>query len=91
VEIRPGLFASPYADVYDSSRLLLTDAIRQLPVFGDPLAVVPTRNCLLITGTEDDDATAEMMSIAERAQAEDHPVSLRPLRLSPEGWRAILR
>jgi hypothetical protein len=49
----PGLFCSDWADTYDTSRLLLTDIVAALPVRGAPVAMLPNRNVLLVTGADD--------------------------------------
>jgi hypothetical protein len=87
--IAPGVYASPWRDSYDASRLLLTEEVRRLPLRGDPVAIVPTRICTLIAGSDDIDGLSAMLEAAIEAQEEDRPVSLVPVRLYADGWRTF--
>ncbi len=46
-----GVFWSQWGDSYDSSRMLLPELIYRVSVDGDPIAFVPNRNELWVTGT----------------------------------------
>ncbi len=46
-----GVYWSEWNDSYDSSRILLTELIYRLSVDGDPVAFVPNRDHLVVTGT----------------------------------------
>jgi len=48
-----GIYFADWEDGYNPSRLLLTDAIAKLRVQGDPVAFVPSRTELVITGSKD--------------------------------------
>jgi hypothetical protein len=87
--VAPGVYVSPWRDTYDASRLLLTEEIRRLPLRGDPVAIVPTRICTLITGSDDIDGLAKILELAIEARDEDRPVSLVPVRLYADGWRTF--
>jgi uncharacterized protein YtpQ (UPF0354 family) len=52
-ELQPGTFVSQFQDDYDASRLLLPASFSHLKVNGKHLALVPNRNTLLITGSDD--------------------------------------
>jgi hypothetical protein len=65
VPLQPGVFASPWHDNYDSSRLLLTELISRLDVRGDPVALLPHRDHLLVTGSDDEAGLARVAEIAE--------------------------
>jgi hypothetical protein len=67
----PGVWQSPWRDNYDPSRMLLDDYIRHHAVGGDPVAMVPNRDTLLLTGADDVDGLAKMVVTAEKAF--DHP------------------
>ena len=54
-------------DGYDASRLLLSDLVRQFEVRGEMIAMVPNREDLLITGSEDEDGLRGMLSLAAEA------------------------
>lgn len=46
-----GIYWSEWNDSYDSSRILLTELIYRLSVDGDPVAFIPNRDHLVVTGT----------------------------------------
>lgn len=77
-------------DHYDASRLLLTDRIRQLEVRGQPVAMVPTRDCLLVTGDEDETGLQLLHELATQYVQDPRPISLTPCRLTAEGWETWL-
>lgn len=77
-------------DHYDASRLLLTDRIRQLDVQGLPVAMVPTRDCLIVTGDEDEIGLQLMHELVGQYIHDPRPISLTPCRLTDEGWETWL-
>jgi uncharacterized protein YtpQ (UPF0354 family) len=74
------------SDNYASSRVLLVDSIRQLDVKGDWVAMVPNRDTLLITGSEDADGLAMMAHLAEEAYKKPRRQGLGMLRLVDNEW-----
>ncbi len=85
--LKPGLFASQWRDGHDASRLLLPDLIAALPVKGDPVALVPTRNTLLVAGADDRSALLALADAgAETLFTTDQPLSAQPLRLRDGKW-----
>jgi hypothetical protein len=64
-EVRPGVFASPWHDNYDAARLVLTELISRLDVRGDPVALLPHRDALLVAGSDDADALGHIAATAE--------------------------
>jgi hypothetical protein len=85
--LRPGVFVSQWRDGHDASRLLFPDLISALPVQGDPVVMVPTRDTLLIAGADDRDALHALAdAAAETLSTTDQPLSARPLRLSDGKW-----
>ena len=72
--VEPGVWESPWHDNYDPSRMLLLDYIRHHDVAGDPVVMVPNRDTLLLTGSEDAAGLARMVERA--APLHDHPRSL---------------
>ncbi len=85
--LKPGLFISQWRDGYDASRLLFSDLIAALPVKGDPVALVPTRNTLLVAGADDRSALLALADAsAETLSTTDQPLSARPLRLRDGQW-----
>src|SRR5436853_346163 len=48
-----GVYISATGDNYDASRLMMLDLVRKMPVRGDYIAMVPNRDTLVITGSDD--------------------------------------
>jgi hypothetical protein len=83
----PGVFVSGWNDGYASSRLLLPERIAALPVKGDPVAMVPVRSLLLVTGADDKHGLLTMAAAAAEALAVSaEPLSAQPLILSGGQW-----
>jgi hypothetical protein len=80
------LFIFENGDAYDATRLLLKDRIRQLPVKGDPVALPVTRDCLMVTGSDDEAGLGMMADIAKDKLDEPRPVSGIPVRLVGDEW-----
>jgi hypothetical protein len=74
VQPRPGFYISVWQDAHAASRLLLHDLIWQLPVKGEHVAMIPNRDLLLVTGSEDEEGLLAMAGMAEKAL--DHTRSL---------------
>jgi uncharacterized protein YtpQ (UPF0354 family) len=73
---RNGVYWGEWADSYDSSRILLTELIYRLSIDGDPIAFVPSRDQLVVTGTNN---SAGLASILEGGMEnhfnQGHPLS----------------
>jgi hypothetical protein len=68
---RPGVWASPWRDNHDVARLLLPDLLKHHAVKGEPIVMLPNRDTLLLTGSEDAEGLAYL---AERvSEAMDQP------------------
>jgi hypothetical protein len=80
------LYASASGDNYDASRLILIDFIRQMEVDGDHIAMIPNRDTLLVTGSNDDEGLAMMAELAEKALEDPRPLGSTPLRLHDDEW-----
>jgi hypothetical protein len=61
----PGVWT--WQDKYAASRLVLTDAIQALDVQGAHVAMVPNRDTLIVTGSEDERGLEHMAILAEKA------------------------
>ena len=86
--INDQVFLCSMSDDYDPSRLLLEDEIRELPVTGKPIAMVPNVNHLFVCGSDDDEALGLMISLVD-ATLEDSSVrqiSRLAYCLHAEGW-----
>src|SRR5262245_58167251 len=62
-----GVYISATADNYDASRLVLLDLVRKMPVRGDYVAMVPNRDTLVVTGSEDPAGLELMGKVAEES------------------------
>lgn len=80
------VFASATGDNYDASRLLLLDLVRELKVQGDPVALVPNRDTLLITGSDDEKGLDIIAELADQALERPRPMNAFPLRLRGDEW-----
>jgi hypothetical protein len=89
-EAGEGVFISANTDNYDASRLLLVDLIRKIPVRGEPIAMVPNRDTLIVTGSEDEAGLEVMCKIAEDSFQKPRPISTVALRLAGDQWEAWL-
>jgi hypothetical protein len=84
----PGLYVSKYGDYYDASRLLLPELAWQLAVKGTPVAMVPNRMCLLVTGENDPEGIAAMIAAAEKVLIDDsRPLGSEMFRADDQGWK----
>lgn len=83
-----GFYRAAYNDTYDSSRLLLPELFRGLPVKGAPVAVAVSRTCLLVAGSKDVKGLTAMAAHARAAyDDETRPTSCMPLVLDGGVWR----
>jgi hypothetical protein len=83
----PGLYRSRWRDRLDGSRLLLPGVLRGLSLEGDPVALLPNRDTLLVVGSEDPDGLGWALRAALGHLDED-PGALHgcPLRLRGFQW-----
>ena len=81
-----GVYLSATRDSYDAARLLLPDLIRHFQVKGDPIAMIPSRENLIVVGSEDVDGLAAMLTMAGESLKEPHPISGIALRLDGDEW-----
>lgn len=83
----PGVFVSEWGDGYDSSRLLFPETLASLPVKGDPVAMVPVRDMLVITGADDRNGLLMMAAAAAQTlSTSGEPLSAQSLRLRDGQW-----
>ena len=83
---QPGVYVSVWHDNHDASRLVLINLIRQLDVKGDHVAMVPHRDVLIVTGSEDVDGLAKMAELAEAATLDTRFMTAIPVRLQWDQW-----
>jgi uncharacterized protein YtpQ (UPF0354 family) len=88
--VKPGVWASPHRDNYDTARMLLNDVIREHSVKGEPVAMIPNRDTLLFTGTEDRIGLENMLALAEEGLSQSRPITGIPFRLNGASWEPYL-
>ena len=85
-----GVYVSEWHDYYDSARLLLDEVLRDVEIEGNPVALVPTWNQLLVTGDGNPSALGAALSVAEKAaEHEGRPACLVPLVRREGAWRTL--
>ena len=84
--VAPGVHVSNWHDSYDASRLFLHDLIWQLPVRGDHVAMTPTRNDLIVTGSDDPQGLAAMAGIATACLSDPRFITGAAVRLENNTW-----
>jgi Protein of unknown function (DUF1444) len=85
-----GVYISATGDNYDASRLVMLDLVRKMPVRGDYIAMVPNRDTLVLTGSEDKAGLEMMCKIAEESFQKPRPISTIALRLVGDEWESWL-
>jgi hypothetical protein len=80
------LYAFALGDIYGASRLTLIDRLPDLEVAGKPVAMVPNREVLYLTGLEDEVGLAMMAELASQALNEPYALSGIPLILEEGAW-----
>ena len=81
-----GIYLTVTDDNYDAPRLLLLDWIRELRVNGDYVAMVPNRDTLIVTGSDDAKNIKRMVALAKEALQLPRPISGEALRLVGDEW-----
>ena len=81
-----GVYLSATGDNYDASRLLMKGVIRDFHLKGDPIAMIPNRENLIVVGSDDVEGLAGMVKLAAKAMKEPRPISGIALQLSGDDW-----
>jgi hypothetical protein len=85
--VAEGVYSSPYLDDYDATRLLLPQLLAGLELKGRPVAFVPDRSTLVVTGDEDEKGLVEAYARVRLAEKGDaRPVCRLPLSLCEQRW-----
>jgi hypothetical protein len=84
--IGESLYCFTSGDSYDASRLTLVDRILDLDLAGKPVAMVPTREELYITGSEDEVGLKMMAELAGKNLGGPYTLSGVPLMLTDREW-----
>jgi len=85
-----GVYISATGDNYDASRLIMLDLVRKMPVRGDYIAMVPNRDTLVISGSDDPAGLEVMCKVAEDSFQKPRPISTVALRLVGDDWESWL-
>jgi hypothetical protein len=85
-QIDDRMYVAVNGDAYDSSRILLLDRIRSMEVQGDHVAMLPNRETLIVTGSEDELGLEMMLDLGEKALEEPRPLINTALRLEGDEW-----
>jgi hypothetical protein len=80
------IYISATGDCYDASRMLLLDFVRQMKVRGDPIAMIPNRDNLVITGSDDPRGLELAADWVENALKQPRPITGMAFRLSGDEW-----
>ena len=86
VALAPGLYCSDWADTCDTSRVLLTDIVAALPVRGAPVAMMPNRDALLVSGAQDQEGLRSMVRSARKVLTDPRPLGANALLLEAGVW-----
>lgn len=87
VEQQRGVFLGCWNDSYDSSRMLLTEYIYRLSVEGSPVAFLPNRNRLWITGDMDTEGLRRILEAGKKSHFEEgRPLSPNLYILADGTW-----
>jgi len=86
VEVRPGYYEAPWNDSYGATRLILTEKIRNLRVAGSYVAVVPSRDVLAVTGSDDFDGLSRLVALCEACRGKPRPIRSQLYRLDGDVW-----
>lgn len=84
------LFVFVTNDAFDAARMLLLDAIRGLPLNGDPVALPLNRDSLMLTGADDVEGLGLIADLAQKKKDEARPICPIPHRLVGDEWEAWL-
>lgn len=87
-QLAEGTFISSCGDFYDASRILLPDLFLQLPLKGNPVAIVQSRSSVLVTGSEDMEGLAMIAGFAlDDLPQMERAVAINPIELVDGKWR----
>ena len=90
-QIEAGIWLSQWEDAYDAARLLLPEVFANLPLKGMPVVLMPDRDRLLVTGSEDTQGLKGMVSAANNIREEAlRPISGTALILLDGKWQEFI-
>lgn len=79
-------YMSSTGDNYDASRFLIPELIDELTVNGHPVVMIPNRDRLFVTGSEDTEGLATMVLLAEHALSQPRPMTGMALWWTGDEW-----
>ncbi len=79
-------YASSSGDHYDASRMLLPELISELTVIGDPVVMLPNRDRMLVTGSQDRQGLETVALVAQQLLSHPRPVSGFAFVLREDEW-----
>ena len=80
------LFSFVSGDSYDAVRLMLVDRIKEFDLAGAPVAMIPNRDSILITGSDDPVGLVTMAELAAKGLEQPYSLSGVPLILDDGEW-----
>ncbi len=90
-QLAEGTFVSQCEDYYDASRILIPDLLAQLPLAGNPVAILQARSAILVTGSEDNAGLAMIAQFVLDDFAEnERAISLSPIEWVDGEWRPFV-
>lgn len=88
---RDGFYVAARGDTLDASRVLLIEEIRALGLKGAPLAMIATRDMLVVVSDSDPDIVQKALAFAEANREGGRIVHAPVLRLGAKGWEVYGR
>lgn len=86
-----GLYISQYGDSYDCSRVLLPEIFEQMELKGDPVAMIPNRGVLMVTGADDVAGLTVMAQLASNMfEQSPRPQTGMAIRYNGTEWVPFL-
>jgi hypothetical protein len=85
-ETGDGVYLSATGDNYDASRILSPELISQFQVAGDPVAMIPNRDNLIVAGSDDAAGLGAMAKMAAKALEQLRPISSVAVRYDGNEW-----
>lgn len=87
---RHGLYESMAGDSHDAARLVDFATIGKLPVVGELIAAVPSRDSLFITGARNQEGIASVTTFIEKRFNAPHAITGAVFRLVDDSWEPWL-
>lgn len=82
-----GLFVSTWNDDYDGSRVLMPELLGDLPIVGNPVVSLPSRNHLLVAGSRDRAALDRLVNAtAVLLESEQRPMTAQLMKFEKGKW-----